>query len=842
MSISTPLTNFISDPTFKGATDEAVSPSQNNTDVIAPEFKLYIEGVQVPFESMSINQSYRGYPTADIQIPPESGLIDITKGYEPKVHIFYNDVNYGGDRLLFWGFIKSTSYSRSRNQGSTSVTFHCEHKNSILEQIVLEYSGWATNVNESASGPTPQKAGVKPSSFNSEWMIVQALSGLDGIASPTQVLSRKQGPTNLKNAPVNKLDPSLALFETRLMGMPGIIVNMWNQIKKTVYTNPKNSVAMTAMYIPILEESLAYFKRMSGHTFLEAQLQKGKLPYCHTRDGQEINVIVPPYFQGSMISAVQREMSAKSVQSIIGFSGELTNFIQLVNQILDVSKYEMLTLASPAEISRDPAYYIDLVNVDGVEKSTIETIVKPQMPFYFAPVCNVLLPRMYTAILITQDNSSVPTRVAAVHDAIPGQTGPDSLGSSYKAPHSIREATAYNVMLNDPTNGVSLNLNSTKSITAFIPGKYEQGIGIKSEKLVLPHWLALLAGGKSTGGTTTNQEQVPPLGTPEYNNLMSLTVDWQNRFGRDIIEQDANIQVVPNIKKNNLNPFDPLNKTVLPFERILYSSMDYEYSKRVAASRNGTIEAVFNPYIIPGYPMDVIDDSPNHPSFHGLCTSVTHTITSRSVSTTIGIAAATTYAELSNYYTPPIYPFLMTSLNIVNSTVNSAGVNSGTYGDPKFFMSATSTILENSEAKKTADTFYRQVLGVGAVAPDDLIHFASGRSYPVQRNAGILVPQILPDNSGTPNLKAHPRQAREKEDYYSTVGNLKLVSRPIESRDSIETKFDYTFIDLTPELYNSSFINYVNPILAKDIFIEPGASLFLDYTEIEDFIKNLETR
>jgi hypothetical protein len=68
------FSNFTSDILYSGTTNKLVpkiSSSLNNTDVIAPDFRLYIEGVQVPFQSISINQVYNKLPTADLQIPPE---------------------------------------------------------------------------------------------------------------------------------------------------------------------------------------------------------------------------------------------------------------------------------------------------------------------------------------------------------------------------------------------------------------------------------------------------------------------------------------------------------------------------------------------------------------------------------------------------------------------------------------------------------------------------------------------------------------------------------------------------------------------------------------------------
>lgn len=826
------FTKFTSKPSFGGSTGTPTPADRNNTDLVAPSVKLYIEGVQVPFESISISQVYRQRPTADIQIPPSSGLLDIIRGYEPKVHIFYEDLNYGGDRLLFWGRITANSYSRSV-QGSSSITFHCEHKNTLLNQLVVSYSGWVSPVNQNLTDDNVEQAIVKPTSMNSADTIIQALAGISGVASSAEVISPDTA--DVISAPIGKVDPSLAALLPRLEGVPGVAVSLWNRMRRDAYADAVGNLAMSKMYIPLVDESLAFFKRFSGHPFIESRLQSDKLPYCHKKTKEEIDVVTPPCFRTSLMSASQRGLAVTAMMNSMGFSGELTSFEGLLEMLFENIQYDMLTLASPAEVPVDPKKFTDLPSAAGMEKTAVETIVKPRTPFYYSPACNVILPRMYTSLQINQDEASVPTRVTATHDVFNGISGSAAPGVNFRAPHTVREAVAYNTILRGQNNP-ALNLASTKGPSYSLAGKYEQGVGIRPSRIVLPWWLAMTGGDDTSQGPTNNQEEALKKGTKEYTEAMLLTLDWRNRYGKITMEEDGVVSATGNSTKNNLNPSDPNNPSVLPFERVMFNMLDYEYTKMGAASRSGFISGIFNPYIIPGYPMDVIDESPNHPSFHGFCTSVTHTITANSISTGIGVSSMMTYAELSNYYLPPLPPFLMSALNLVNGDVDEVALASSMYGDLSPFSSPVSTLLQNPNAKAAADSFYQGVLGVGSVAPDDLIHMTSGRSYPLSKQGGILVPATSGGGNAAPIISAH-HEARQGDDYYSSVGNLRLISRPIESKVSIEDKFGYKFIDINPVLYNAARVNYVNPHLASDLFLEPGASLFLDYMETQDFIK-----
>lgn len=824
---------FSSNIVYSGMTEVPVPANKNNTDVIAPEVALYIEGVQVPFISIYISQVYQQLPTASIQIPPASGLMDILRGYQPKVHIFYRDDNYGGMRLLFWGHATSTNYARSRGVGaSSSITFNCVHKNELMKQFTLDFINWANPVAEGLADPAiaSMGGGVRMSSLNSVSSVIEALSGIDGVAEQSERFIN-ENVANLEKLPLNKADTELEKIVKRLYGMPGMAINLWNQVKRSGLNTENTNLALTNMWAPLVEDGISFFKRISGHPTLEAKLQGSRQAYCHKGTTKETEVLVAPYFRTPMMSAVQSELAVKNIQQVMTFAGELTSYLNLVQSVYETSQYDQITLSSPAEVSADPLLNADRPWEGGVELCAVETIIKPKLPFYYSPICNVLLPRMYTSVQISQDDAAVPSRVTATYTGIPGMQGANI---SFRGPSSIREAVAYNVLLKSGAETALLSLSNTFGFSYAIPGKYEQGNGIRPARINLPWWLSQVIGEKAGAGGI--QEEIPQKGTVDYRSMMFLATDWTTRYGTNIVMDDGSIRRTESPNKKGMNVYSPSVTDVRPFARLMLSSVDYEYSSQFAGSRVGTIEAIFNPYIIPGYPMEVIDDSPNHPSFHGFCTSVSHTITSRSISTNIGIAAAMTYAEISNYYIPPMPPFLMTALDLINGDEDIDKVNAGSIGDQTPYTNVVSTLLQNPKAKLAADTFYSEVLGVGAVAPDDLIHFTSGRAYPMERKGQTLSSRYAGGNVPNLNHNHNYVTGRETEDYYSSVGNLRMISRPIESMASIKSKFALSFIDLNPSLYNTSQVNYLNPILAANMYLEPGASMFLDYMETDEFI------
>jgi hypothetical protein len=840
---------------------EGAPPSGNTfTDVIYQQIKLYIEGVQVPFIAISISQSMGNYPSAMVSVPPQAGLMDIARYYQPKVHIFYTDQVTGGDRLLFWGHIARVEYARSRNPASSSISFQCLHKNELLKLVTLDYNGYVGGNMSNSNDPNPEQAALKVDLMTSELSIVNALSGITGVQSDSQDLI---GPTNtqISEADTTKLATQFQGYLARYAGIPGSLMNIWNQFKRQCYMSPAWSSTMTSMYIPLVENGLKFFNRISGHNLVESYAESHREQYCpHDIPPSDVkyNLLVPPSKQLASVSAVKTALTVYAVKAQMGYSGEMTDFITMMNNFFYSIEYEYLTLASPAAVAIDPTTY---VNPDipsawaGANRMAVETIVKPQTPFYYAPLCNVVYPQMFTSISVQQDEASVPTRVTAYTDMIPNDGG-GALNTFYRAPESVREAVAIGVSLANASGAsTDVNLLSTTGPSYNVPGKYEEARGVVQRKVVMPNWLSFYVSDTSPDVGDPNAEAWPAQGTSDYTSMVNMHAAWIDRYGYDITQNDGVVTRTRDTTKDAMDA-NCVQSQIHPFQRLLFNTADYEFARAVEQARTGVIEMIFNPYIVVGYPMDIIDNSPNYPCFHATCASVTHNITSDSISTTVSFVGAMTYAEMSNYYIPPVPPWLQSILSVNNVTYSTSGTtstpgtttvpsgqigtvaNSSTtpttttgsdaYGTPGATSAVAQTLINNPTALAAATQYYQTTLGVGAADPSLLYAFDYGQPSAVTRSNGQLssgVAQSAPDSNGV-----------ETNPYMSATGNLYLASRQIEGKQAIMAAFGTQFIDLTPALYSQSASSYLNPILDKSILLEPGASLFVDYQETSDFI------
>lgn len=778
--------NLSSDHT---GTDAKGSASAPRTDVMFQEFSLYIEGVQVPFMSITVQSSLGNLPKMTIQVPSQTGLMEICRYYEPKVHVFYKDPVTQEDCVFFTGNIISTTYFKNtQTPGQKFISFNCEHRYAKLDLVTMDYSGYASDTSASVTDSNQSQAAVKTNVFNSIQSIGMALTGVDvnkvGGFYEVNLFNLR---TLNKVPQYDSIPEYLRDVKNRFIGFPGVPLNMWNQLKAQAYQNPALYEGMTRMYIPMVEEGVQLFRRMGGHYPIEKQIYDTKCDPCsHDSTGdhslETAPRLIPPAHKTMMQSAVQADISTQVIYTIGQFSGELTSFLSILQNFMMSVEYDMVFLNAPAEVPKDPTN-----PANGVETTAMDVIVKPQMPHYYAPACNVILPFMITALNINQDEQSVPTRVTAVNDNVPQSTG--QFGVNYRAPQSVLEAIAKGI---SELNGYTLHYSSLRSTTAsaqFKIGKYEQGRGIRHERVQLPKWLALLAESMSQQSASASESQ-PAIDSPEGVRVEKLRKAWQYRYD-------------PQETKKQLNPWDPSSE-INSYQRMLFAAAEYKFTTETAKARTGNCSLIFNPYIVPGYPMDIIDPTPTEPSFHAFCVDVTHVISARGLSTSVSFVSAMSYQELGNYEQQYTHPWLQS----VTDTLSEEVAEDGT-------VVYKTSIVNNVDARTSANQFYISTLGVGAAAPEFLYDFETGTPYPYTRLSGS--PTTRTEGSTT--------------NHVSGEGNLGLVFRPVETKAQYAERFGVKFIDMSPDNYDPVVFSYREPILEESRLMEPGESMFLDYAD-----------
>lgn len=745
----------------------SLSSTRSFTDHIFQPLAVFIEGVEVPYISGSVTQSDGTLPSASLQVPPAPGILDIGKFYQPKLHIFFLDVIDGTEkyRLLFEGYITGSSYTKSIDGKSEYVQFECAHKYRLMQEFLIDYTGFldVSSVNQT-------NGSLKVTDFSSKNQILNALSGVTAYNSAQEVTaSNPDG--DFKVVPQVLKDSY-----DRVKGVPGMIVNYWQQLKKAGFSPDLIKFQDTFVYIyhPLIENGLKFFQRISGHPMLESMIENGKVDYTCGTDGGTRQVIVPPANKIFLTSAVQVDMTMGQLGNYLQTSGEITNIYQIFSQFFEAIDYHMITLGSPAESTG---------LTDPTATYAVDTLISPRMPFYYSPSCNVFLPRMYTSINVQSSDDAIPTRIEFINRESPEGENGDISNTYFRGPESIREAIAKAL-------GDQGTLHFTTGPHNGKFGKYEQGRGVKLERGDLPRWLSFLshsAYANGTAGAWPDKNKDPE----NYAAMEALSKAWTARYGAD---------------KEKLNPWAKDASNIYPHHRMIFSAIDYYYTQSVARNKAGSIQCPFNPYAIPGYPMDIIGSSPNSPSFHAYCVSTTHSFTMNSITTNVSFTSALTYSELVNYYVPFVHPWLQVQLGLATKA----------------------TIVDNPEGLMKAHEYYNGVLGkdVWAVAPETLYDFSTGLPRPLKRVEGG---QLTTGGSATPMRGPNGGDYNPNLTY---MGNLTFAYREIESLDSIESREGVKFIPLEASNYNHTAFEYTDSILKDEAAkMELGQSIFLDYPD-----------
>lgn len=772
------------------------------TDHVLQPIKLYIEGVQVPFISISISNGIGGLPTAAISVPPQAGLMDIARFYNPKVHVFYTDIlnDYDteaeADKLLFSGVVGQISYSKSKDTDSgSSIQLNCVHRYNFINDMIIDYTGWL----QRDPLTVDDVAGFKPDTANSNATIIDALAGIkdpnkDGGGTEI-TFDNPQGQSNV-------LPNKYHQYYNRLLGMPGVMVNFWNQMKRSAFNKSLRqgdlyySEAFVKMYQPLTEDGLKFFERLGGHYPIEAMVQSDdhRIDPCPETPGKKEKIVIPPSRQLFLASSVQAEMTVSNIASYLQNSGEVTTIYQIFANFYESIDYELVTLASPAEVPIRPMTVVlsngDVESVSDSNNTTyaLDTIVKPKIPFYFAPTCNVLFPGMYSRVNVMYDEINIPTRVNLKNMEGPTE---ETYRTNFRGPHSIREAIATKVAgVNgkkgyDPNARYSLQSTTGQSYGAI--GVYEQGRGIKQDQMHMPRWLSHFSH-TTAGANAPIKDQMPDSqeDPAKFQALKELAAGWGARY--------------PGNSLATLNPF-AMDVDISAHHRLLFSATDYYYTQAFARSKGGSVDCPFNPHIVPGYPMDILESSPMYPSFHAMCSQVTHTFTANSASTTVNFVGAMTYAELANYYVPFVSPMIQVALGLAESP----------------------TLVDVSEkARITADEFYNHTLGTPAVIPQEIMDFNTMIVKPKKWAADNKWVDGSSVNLSSPN-------GGERNPMLSYHGNLSLTYREIESKDKIEERFGIKFIDMSAANYGAKVMKYKNKELNNQTRYELGRSQFLNY-------------
>jgi hypothetical protein len=813
----------------------AHSTELRRVDVLEMDCRVYLEGVEVPFSDVSISEVYQQLPMATVSLPPFPGLPEIGRNYYPKVHVFYKDVeleryllsinkSYTDKdiyRLRFAGVIHRCSYSSMRSAGGDQkyISFQCTHKYYPLSEVRVTYAGRLPETQDQGGDEVSKNSmyGSRQAAFLAMAPVKgSADSGTIGVHEYSQIPTVDGRKAAIAKVDVSVLPPAIAASLHRAVGVPGYLVNFWNILKRDAFLFKPHTRTMTELYVPLIDEGLRYFERMSGHPVIESGLGEGlsiaesdvAKTYQGTESARVSSVVVPPIFRNAIGEAVSVDMAVNTLQSFMINAGEVSSMSDLFEGILGYMRYDKVTLASPVQSATK-------------DRPGVDVLLKPVLPLYYSPTCNVILPSMYSGIQVEESYYDAPTRVFARELNSLVQNSP-TVQAIYRAPHLYRKAVS-DALAEGPT-GRTGKLGDTLAFYEEAFGTHEEGRGVRGKRTELSQWIQFLNMGLK------KRQDDDPNSSQTYSESMRIALDrdWFERHRPKRPDGPTDADTTGDHQAlDKLNPWKEREVNALfDYQRNVMLALDYDYSLALVEARIGSVQGVFNPHIVVGYPCDIISKNFSDPSYHGFVTSVTTTLSSSGhAATSFSFASAFTYEELYHYTLPPTQPWLADTLGLID--------NPSLVDD--------STDFQNTKAHRAARDFYMGTLGVGYARPSALYDFTTGKGK---------LPEIDPSSGCV--LKGGPWAEGVNTDIglspgttgataYSTEGSLAMTRREIETMADIEQDFPVTFVHLPRNTDHESTVTRRKSSLSTPSYRtvleyfaktkEVGKSVFLQYTD-----------
>lgn len=650
----------------------------------SPTFLVYFNGLEVPTQSVTIKYGVWQIPEASIEMVPDPNLKRIGAEDRIQVQVFYlDDFLDPSDkqfRLMFDGEIVGWGYKNSaRNR---SIVFTAVAHIAIFTQLFTHY---LTNVQSMVSNQ------VNQISRSAEGISVASTEFLFPFSFFTQ-----------------------GLIGNESIKRPFDVV--YNIVKTMIQTFEGISEAVQAQKsVPAVNFFTRWARLVNFHNRFVA---------CPSFDENEKKAIFPILDAFQQTSAIDTLVNNLLPQ--VQTSGSMWDMVQLVFNMVFM---ELCMLPTAPLVKVDLATSKILPTGEGEFSLSDQSdqegalfcsqpinpqtpirlanyFVKPQMLFSLPPSCNVLFPSQIENFSYEENYATQPTRIYFNDYVLPGilRTN-DALQDTVLSALS----TGYPPEA-DLFNKARLRGDSRSTGKNFLLFPEELFKGPVEDRRQMPRWFFLLKSKEQAEKAV--KATVDVTSTSSDTNIASSAANTSNAPKVD----------VPDIYK-------------------LYA--EYEYFRERFSRRQGAIQAVFNPYVVPGFPGVVFDKRSTAVDIFCYYTTVQHTLSQRGHSTMISFSHGRTMNE-------------MFDLMNVQFNSGSAAFVCGPREPITEVRDATQTFTK-AEAfyqklfykdvplkNKTASFFYPQVVGYenkAGTGSVDLI-FIEGQNENQINAANAAVPQL----------------------------------------------------------------------------------------------------
>lgn len=587
---------------------------------------LYINGIEVPAQSVSITYGAMAMPEASITLAPDRELLRLGKEDRLQVAVFYLDDMFQEPkdetgskgpqyRILFEGEIVGWGYENTPM--GRSISFRAADYMGIFNQM---YMFFVQNVDDlatatysseaelwSAAGPTYPAAlfyqGLHRPDAGTEYIrrpydfVENFFRALFGAAEKkdynssvaAHFFARWARRTNF----INRWLPSPFIEGSDLAntvdGVFPILKALRQEKALTQVINKAQSMSQAASFYQMIVETFRQvyyeFTMIPSMPLVNYDINTGAV-----MSGSPLVASDPPNVvkaKNDVVVATQALAAAQTNRGTDpgGVSKAQANLAQ-AKALLAEAQAEAASLAR----GKGPATSTQPLRIPNY-------ITKPQMQYCVPPTCNLILPSMIRAFQFQEDYHLQPTRFYVNDEQrtehTGGNNGPVAINhvlSRIGYPERVQSAL-------DEQNNRKLN---NKNFLLF-PEEYFKGPVF--QRNTTPEFFFLLKN-RMAGVDEPGNESL----TPEQRELLRK-------------------QYVDEVRR---------------FEQ-LYAEM--EYFKERGLQRNGGLQLRFNPYLAPGFPTVIFDSKDTGTHLFAYLTSVTHTLSSDAMETSASYTYAQTFEE-----------------------------------------------------------------------------------------------------------------------------------------------------------------------------------------------------
>lgn len=652
-------------------------------------FVVYLNGIEVPVQGVEVNMGVNSNPSATLQMVPDPVISRLGAEDRMEVAVFYlddiyPDINKKGSRpdfrLLYEGEITGRSYSNSpvgRSIGFTSVNF----LKVMYDLYPYFISGPESLALEIANPPQGTDASFVTNPMCFPWnrffygfdqsqekrirrpydLIMNILNSVTGTKE--QQLLGSAVATNFyarymtRVGFVNRFLPS-PIIETDILAAEGeegvfpILRSVRDtEIVETLARGAAEPGAAAAIW-PTLQQMFLrmYYEVLTITTAPIAQVERNP-------DSVDNGVVLgPPKFkltedpdkkaqrEAEEAAYIYEQAYKAAAADILGMNVTSENYDALFTQLV-----EQYQAALKKQQIQQPS--------DALKPNCIlNYITKPQWLFGVAPSCNVIFPSMLQQLQFQEDYASQPTRIY-VNDMWyaqltggndPAQDALAALRAGY--PDQVQRELDKRYGISDA--GISGDVRVSGKNFLVWPEEFYKGP--QPDSIRLPNWFTMLAQYIQTKQSKEQQQAAKALAdlTAAKGRGDDVQTQIQQLIDKGILppqvkNADGEYSITKIEEVLKLRASD--QNSALTALRKGYAR--YEFFRKRASCRQGAAITTFNPYIVPGFPAFIFDDTATGEHLVAYVVGVTHSLTKDSWSTQVTF----TYAMLLDEFMQELF-------------------------------------------------------------------------------------------------------------------------------------------------------------------------------------------